>query len=123
MIGGYADYVASDAGNFTRKPSNISMVEAAALPVAVVTARAALDAGAVGPGSRILIHAAAGGVGSIAVQMAKLRGAEVTALASGGHIAFVKDHGADHVVDRTTPYEEPLECLDKIGRETCRERV
>src|SRR3546814_10297953 len=61
MIGGYADYVASDAWNFTRKPSNISMVEAAALPVAVVTARAALDAVAVGPGSRILIHAAAGG--------------------------------------------------------------
>src|SRR3546814_18274530 len=55
MIGGYADYVASDAGNFTRKPSNISMVEAAALPVAVVPARAALDAGAVGPGSRLQI--------------------------------------------------------------------
>src|SRR3546814_4569428 len=94
------------------------MGEAAALPVAVVTARAALDAGAVGPGSRILIHAAAGGVGSIAVQMAKLRGAEVTALASGGHIAFVKDLGADHVVDRTTPYrsEEHTSELQSLMR-------
>src|SRR3546814_13928639 len=46
--------------------------------------------------------------------MAKLRGAEVTALASGGHIAFVKDLGADHVVDRTTPYEETLEGFDMV---------
>src|SRR3546814_19651213 len=46
--------------------------------------------------------------------MAKLRGAEVTALASGGHIAFVKDLGSDHVVDRTTPYAETLEGFDMV---------
>src|SRR3546814_3510415 len=46
--------------------------------------------------------------------MAKLRGAEVTALASGGHIAFVKDLGADHVVDRTKPHEETLEGFDMV---------
>jgi NADPH:quinone reductase-like Zn-dependent oxidoreductase len=87
---------------------------AAGLPIAATTAIAALNAGDVGPGTRLLIHAAAGGVGSVAVQMAKARGAEVIALASAGNFTFVHSLGADQVIDRTSPYEDQLCGIDVV---------
>jgi NADPH:quinone reductase-like Zn-dependent oxidoreductase len=114
VTGGFAEYVALDAGQLARKPANLSMAEAAAVPIAAATAVAALNAGNVGPKTRILIHAAAGGVGSVAVQLAKLRGAEVTALASPANLDFVRGLGATHAIDRTGPYESQIGNFDVV---------
>ncbi len=113
-IGAFADVLAVPATELAKAPSSLSPVEAAALPVAVVTAQAAFDAGQVGPGTRLLIHAAAGGVGSVAVQLAKALGAEVTALTSPATMDFVRGLGADHVIDRTTDYEQSIGDFDMV---------
>lgn len=114
IIGGFADLVAVDATRVALKPSNIGMDAAAALPVAAATAMTALDAGGVGKGSRVLIHAASGGVGHIALQLARARGAEVTALASADNLAFVRELGADEAVDRTSDYEQHIGDFDMV---------
>jgi NADPH:quinone reductase-like Zn-dependent oxidoreductase len=113
-VGVFADELAVDASAVARAPVSLSLIEAAALPVAIVTAQAAFDAGPVGPGTRLLVHAAAGGVGSIYIQLAKALGAEVTALTSPATIAFVRGLGADHVVDRTAAYEETIGDFDIV---------
>jgi NADPH:quinone reductase-like Zn-dependent oxidoreductase len=112
--GVFADVLAVPANAIAKAPASLSLIEAAALPVAVVTAHAALDAGQVGPDTRLLVHAAAGGVGSIVLQLAKARGAEVTALTSPATIAFVRGLGADHVIDRTTAYEDVIGGFDMV---------
>src|ERR1700722_1953853 len=85
LIGGVAGYAIAHVATLARKPASVSIVEAAAVPIAAATVLAAFSAGSVGSGTRILIHAAAGGVGSVAVQLARLRGADVTALTSPLH--------------------------------------
>lgn len=105
LVGAFADFAAVKGNMIARRSAHLSAIEAAALPVGILTASSALDEGEVGLGTRILIHAAAGGVGHIAVQMAKARGAEVTAIASRQNIAFVTGLGADVVWDRSAPYE------------------
>jgi NADPH:quinone reductase-like Zn-dependent oxidoreductase len=82
--------------------------------VAIVTAVAALDAGGVGKGSKILIHAAAGGVGVIAVQLARARGADVIALASPANLDFVRGLGANTVIDRTSDYWKSVGGFDVV---------
>jgi NADPH:quinone reductase-like Zn-dependent oxidoreductase len=114
LIGAYAEHVAVKAAVLAHKPANLTMVEAAALPVAVSTSQAVISAGDVKQGTRILIHAASGGVGSVLVQLAKAAGAEVTALASPDNLDFVKGLGADHVVDRTTRYEDSIGDFDVV---------
>jgi NADPH:quinone reductase-like Zn-dependent oxidoreductase len=114
MAGAFAEYVAIKSLGLVHRPQRMDFNEAAGLPIAAATAISALDAGAVGPGTRLLIHAAAGGVGSVAVQMAKARGAEVTALASAGNVAFVQSLGADHVIDRASRYEDQLRGFDVV---------
>lgn len=113
-IGAFAEYVAADPILITKKPTALGMAEAAALPVAVATARSAFEAGEVGQGTRLLIHAAAGGVGSIALQLARSLGAEVTALASPANMEFVRSLGADHVIDRTGDYEKEIGGFDVV---------
>ncbi|WP_173036000.1 NADP-dependent oxidoreductase [Phytohabitans flavus] len=101
--GAYAEYLASPARHLTRKPASLSHVEAAGLPMVALTAwQALVDTAAVRPGQRVLVHAAAGGVGHVAVQIAKVLGAEVIGTASGAKHAFVKGVGADEVIDYTT---------------------
>jgi NADPH:quinone reductase-like Zn-dependent oxidoreductase len=112
--GGFADYVVATAANFAKKSAGVSMAETAGVPVAAVTSHAALIAGNVGKGTRILIHAAAGGVGSVAVQLARLRGAEVTALASPANIDYVRGLGAYHVEDRTGDYGNRIGDFDVV---------
>ncbi|MDB6062458.1 MAG: hypothetical protein JWM78_2561 [Verrucomicrobiaceae bacterium] len=114
MIGAFAEYAVVKITQIALKPSRLSFVEAAAVPAAAFTAVTTLNAGKVGAGTRILIHSAAGGVGSMAVQLAHLRGAEVTALASPANIEFVKSLGATHVVDRTTAYEDQIGDFDVV---------
>ncbi|MBB3982725.1 NADPH:quinone reductase-like Zn-dependent oxidoreductase [Sphingobium fontiphilum] len=113
-IGVFADVLAVRADAVAKAPTSLSMVEAAALPVAVVTAQAAFDAEPITPGTRLLVHAAAGGVGSIVVQLAKALGAEVTALTSPATMNFVRGLGADHVIDRTTAYEQAVGDFDIV---------
>ncbi|MFF8768701.1 NADP-dependent oxidoreductase [Kitasatospora sp. NPDC015120] len=97
---GYAEYVAVPSRQVARKPAALDHVQAAALPLAALTAwQGLVDAARLAEGQRVLIHRAAGGVGHLAVQIAKARGAHVTALASGPKHDFVRSLGADEVVD------------------------
>ncbi|MFM9443895.1 NADP-dependent oxidoreductase [Streptomyces acidiscabies] len=98
--GAHAEYVTGPARAFARKPPNVDHVQAAALPLAALTAYQALvDTAGLRPGQRVLVHAAAGGVGHLAVQMAKARGAYVIGTASAGKHAFLREIGADEVID------------------------
>ncbi|GGP89008.1 NADP-dependent oxidoreductase [Streptomyces melanogenes] len=100
--GTYAEYVVSPARHLTAKPPGLSHVEAAALPLAALTAwQALVDTADVRPGQRVLIHAAAGGVGHLAVQIAKARGAHVIGTARATNHDFVRGLGADEVIDYT----------------------
>ncbi|GAA3456879.1 NADP-dependent oxidoreductase [Dactylosporangium matsuzakiense] len=98
--GTYAEFVVSPARHLARKPAALSHEEAAALPLVALTAwQALVDVAEVQPGQRVLVHAAAGGVGHVAVQIAKALGAEVIGTASAPKHAFVRALGADRVVD------------------------
>lgn len=98
--GAYAEYAAGPARAFVPKPERLDHVQAAAIPLAGLTAwQTLVETAQVGPGSRVLINGAAGGVGHLAVQIAKARGAYVIALASASNIEFVRSLGADEVID------------------------
>ena len=98
--GAYAEYIAVRESEVALRPTTISHVEAASLPLAGITAwEAIVNVGQVSAGQRVLIHAAAGGVGSLAVQLAKWRGAEVIATTSARNADLVTFLGADTVVD------------------------
>ena len=106
--GAAAEFMAIDAGLLAALPTNLDIIESAALPAVGVTAiRAVRDEGGVTAGSSVLVRGAAGGVGSAAVQYAHWLGAHVTALASERNMQFVRDLGADIVLDRNlTPVAE-----------------
>jgi NADPH:quinone reductase-like Zn-dependent oxidoreductase len=96
--GAFADYVSGK--NFVAKPAQLTFEEAAAMPVAGVTAlQAVRDHGNVKAGQRVLINGAGGGVGHLALQIAKSFGAEVTAVTSTDKLEMVRSIGADHVID------------------------
>ena len=100
--GSFAEYVANGASNFAHKPANISFEQAAAIPVAAFTALQGLrDKGQIQAGQKVLIDGATGGVGIFAVQIAKVFGAEVTAVCSTRNLDMVRSIGADHVIDYT----------------------
>lgn len=100
--GGFAEYVSVPEQALVLKPSNITFEEAAAVPMAAVTALQGLrDKGQIKAGQKVLINGASGGVGTFAVQIAKSFGAEVTAVCSTGKIDMVHAMGADHVIDYT----------------------
>ncbi|MEV1177065.1 NADP-dependent oxidoreductase [Nonomuraea sp. NPDC049784] len=100
--GAYAEYVTAPSRHLTRIPEGMSFAEAAALPLAGLTAwQMSVDVGGIGPGHRVLVAAAAGGVGHLAVQVAKARGAYVIGTASPAKHEFVRSLGADEVVDYT----------------------
>jgi len=101
--GCYAEFVAVRESEVAFKPATASHMQAAVLPLAGITAwQAIVTVGQVKPGQRVLIHAAAGGVGSLAVQMAKAHGAFVVATASGRHRSLVESLGADEFIDYQT---------------------
>lgn len=114
--GGYAEYVAVPASHLARRPASLDHAHTAALPLAGLTAwQSLVGAAEVKAGDRVLIHRAAGGVGHLAVQIAKARGAHVIALASEAKHDFVRGLGADEVVDyRTTDFTEVLGDLDVV---------
>ena len=122
--GAYAEFIVIRESEVAPKPKTIDHVHAAALPLAGLTAwQSLIDAGGLVAGQRVLIHAAAGGVGSLAVQLAKSRGAHVIGTSSARHHAFLRELGVDQVVDYTAArFEEVVEqvdlIFDTIGGET-----
>jgi len=100
--GGFAEYVCVEEQRFIRKPERMSFEEAAALPMATLTALQGLrDYGKIKPKQKVLVNGASGGVGSFAVQIAKSFGAEVTGVCSTSKMNFVRTLGADHIIDYT----------------------
>lgn len=100
--GAYAEYMTAPDKDLAPKPRALSMAEAGGLPLAGLTAwQALVDIAGVQSGQRVLIHAAAGGVGHLAVQIAKVRGAHVIATAREANHPFLKDLGADELIDYT----------------------
>jgi NADPH:quinone reductase-like Zn-dependent oxidoreductase len=101
--GTYAEFVSVREVEVARKPQTISHIEAGVLPLAGITAwEAMITVAKVEAGQRVLIHAAAGGVGSLAVQLAKSRGAHVVGTASAGNRALVESLGAAEFIDYRT---------------------
>ncbi|MFT3794091.1 NADP-dependent oxidoreductase [Flavobacterium sp.] len=110
----YAEYVAAPASHLAKKPSNVSHEEAAAATLAALTAYQILNRH-IKKGDRVLIHAAAGGVGHYAVQIAKILGAEVIGTASAKNIDFVQSLGADQVIDYSAqPFENAVKDVDFV---------
>jgi NADPH:quinone reductase-like Zn-dependent oxidoreductase len=112
----YAEYVTAPARHFDFKPARLSHVEAAAIPLAGLTAHQALtDIAGVRQGQKVLVHAAAGGVGHFAVQIAKAKGAYVIGTASAGKHEFLRSIGADEVIDyRTVDFTKAVREVDIV---------
>ncbi|MGW2254114.1 NADP-dependent oxidoreductase [Kitasatospora sp. NPDC001660] len=112
----YAEYVTAPARHFAPRPAGLSHVEAGALPLAALTAwQALVDTADVRPGQHVLVHAAAGGVGHLAVQIAKALGAHVTGTASTEKHDLLRSLGADELVDhRTTDFAETVRNVDVV---------
>ena len=101
-MGAFAEFVCAPENVVASKPGNLSFAEAAAVPSAGVTALQGIrDCGEIQSGQKVLINGASGGVGTYAVQIAKMYGAEVTAVCSTGKIEMARAIGADHVIDYT----------------------
>ena len=102
QAGTFAQYTVAPASQLVKKPAGLSFEEAAASVMTGLTAMIAMrDAGQVRPGTRVLINGASGGVGTMAVQIARSLGAEVTGVCSTRNIELVRSLGADHVIDYT----------------------
>ena len=123
-MGAFAEFIAIHQDDVARKPATLTMAEAASIPLVGLTAwQALVERADLQPGQKVLIHAGAGGVGTIAIQLAKNLGASVATTASASKADVVKSLGADMVIDyRKQAFETILHdydvVLDTIGRET-----
>jgi NADPH:quinone reductase-like Zn-dependent oxidoreductase len=124
FIGAYAEYAVASAAMVSRKPSSLTHIEAASVPVIAVTAWQALfDHGQLEPGQVVVIHGAAGNVGAYAVQLARRAGVEIVATAGSDDIPMVRDLGANTVIDyKTRRFEDEVRdadaVIDLVGGET-----
>jgi NADPH:quinone reductase-like Zn-dependent oxidoreductase len=122
--GAFAEYAVARESRLAAKPDSITFEQAACLPIAGLTALQGLrDKGKLAPGQKVLINGAAGGVGTFAVQIAKISGAEVTGVCSTRNVEMVRSLGADHVVDYTQQdfVQDPQRydlLLDNVGNRT-----
>ncbi|RYE21206.1 MAG: NADP-dependent oxidoreductase [Sphingobacteriaceae bacterium] len=118
--GSYAEYIAAKASQFDLIPQNITFNEAGALPsCALIAWNGIVDTGKIQPGQRVLIHGAAGGVGNLAVQIAKAMGGYVIGTASAYNSDFLKNLGADEVIDyNDQQFEDLLNNIDLVFNAT-----
>ncbi len=122
--GGFAEYTVTKAESLAAKPAGLDFTTAAAVPLGALTAwQAMFDTAHLGSGQKVLITSASGGVGSLAVQLAKSKGAHVTGMASGQNEEFVRSLGVDEFVDyKKQPFEEVVKDMDvvfdNVGGET-----
>jgi NADPH:quinone reductase-like Zn-dependent oxidoreductase len=122
--GGYAEYAIAKESEIALKPENLDFENAAAVPMGTLTSRQALfDLAHLQPGQKILIHGASGGVGSMAVQLAKAKGALVTGTSSDENEEFVRSLGADEFVNyKQTKFETVVKetdvVFDTVGGDT-----
>jgi NADPH:quinone reductase-like Zn-dependent oxidoreductase len=116
VAGAYAEFVTAPSRQFARRPAALGVVEAGGLSLAGLTAwQCLVDIADVQPGQRVLVHAAAGGVGHLAVQIAKARGAHVIATASAAKHGLLAELGVDEAVDyRSQKFEEVVEPVDVV---------
>ncbi len=114
--GAYAEYIVVKESEVALKPKSIDHIHAAAIPLAALTAWQALfDAAKLSAGQTVLIHGAAGGVGSFAVQFAKLKGARVIGTASKKNHEYLRSLGADEMIDyNTTKFEDVVHGVDAV---------
>jgi NADPH:quinone reductase-like Zn-dependent oxidoreductase len=114
--GAYAQHVLVKPDEWARKPDNLSHVEAAAVPLAALTAwQGMIDNGSLRSGQRVLIHGGAGGVGHLAIQIAKAKGTWVATTCSGEDLDFVRALGADQAIDyKTEKFEDRLSDIDLV---------
>lgn len=114
--GGFAEYAVAMAEHLSRKPINLDFVQAAAIPLGALTAwQAIFDLAKLSIGQRLLITNSSGGVGSLAVQLAKAAGAHVTAMASAHNEDYVRSLGADDFIDyRTQRFEDVAHDMDVV---------
>ncbi len=114
--GAQAEYCLTVPANVAPKPASLKHAQAAMVPISALTAwQALVDRARLSEGQRVLIHGAAGGVGSFAVQLARHKKAHVIATASAANAEFVKTLGADQVIDyRTTPFEAVVRDVDVV---------
>ena len=122
--GASAEFCVALVADLTDKPARVDHVHAAATPISALTAwQGLVERGGLAAGQRVLIHGAAGGVGTVAVQLARWRGARVTATASSANLDFVRSLGADEVIDyRAQRFEDVVRnvdvVFDTVGGET-----
>jgi len=100
-FGGFAEYICARESILVKKPANLTFEQAAAVPMAAVTALQGLRKGGIKPGDHVAVVGASGGVGTFMVQIAKSFGAEVTAISSTKKMEGLRTLGADHVIDYT----------------------
>jgi NADPH:quinone reductase-like Zn-dependent oxidoreductase len=112
----YAEYISAPETQLALKPKNVSHVEAAAIPLAALTAWQGLfECGSLEKGQHILIHAAAGGVGHLAVQLAKWKGAHIIGTASAHNFDYLRALGVDELVDyNAAPFEDVVQPVDMV---------
>ncbi|MFI6315476.1 NADP-dependent oxidoreductase [Nocardia fusca] len=115
-IGTFAERIAVAEADLARRPESVGVEEAASLPLVALTAwQALVERGNVQPGQKVLVHAGAGGVGSIAIQLAKHLGATIATTAGAANADFVRELGADHVIDyRSQDFEQLLHDYDLV---------
>ncbi|KKU88225.1 hypothetical protein A3A64_04955 [Candidatus Gottesmanbacteria bacterium RIFCSPLOWO2_01_FULL_48_11] len=114
--GAFAEFLAASVGKIARKPQKADFFEAASLPLVGASALQALEEHIkLAKGQKILIHGGAGGIGTIAVQLAKVLGAYVATTVSGDDVEYAKGLGADEVIDyKTQKFEEMLKDFDAV---------
>ena len=114
--GGFAEYAVAKAADMVRKPANLDFIHTAAIPLGALTAwQAMFDVAKLASGQRLLITSSSGGVGSLAVQLAKAKGAHVSAMASHRNQDYVRSLGADAFIDYTKqPFEQVARDMDVV---------
>ena len=115
QMGTIAEYVAVNSMAVSKKPGNITFEEAASIPLAGLTALQSLEYAGIKENDKILIHAGSGGVGSLAIQYAKAKGAYVYTTTSTDNVKWVKELGADRVIDyKTEDYKTIVKDVDIV---------